>query len=167
MNVENMLKLADAIENADKSQFHLGSWFGEIVGEDQVWESTSFYRGRIGDLFSQFPNEMKCGTTACIAGWAAALKYNFDQKAYTEDSVEDIAIDYLEITQWQARKLFFGNSDSVWAEHQEEYGYRVVGKEIEDDDTPYWYDLDPDEWNVTNKDAAHMLRRIAKGEVKL
>lgn len=167
MNKERMLKLADAIENADKSQFHLGSWFGQRSIENDEWSDMVSYRGEVGQYFSQFPNEMQCGTTACIAGWAVAMKFNFDPKAYVETTVEDVAAEYLEINKGQAFRLFFANQNSVWADHQDEYGYRVVEKDIEDDDCIVEYDIEPREWDVTNKDAAHLLRRIAKGEVLL
>ena len=167
MNKERFLELADIIENAPKDQFHLGAWFGERNFKYDTWMGTNQYCGPLGRFFSQSPNEMKCGTTACIAGWALAMKYNFDPKLDLNGAIEDVAAEYLGLTQHEAYRLFFANQDSVWARHQEEYGYKVVEYSDDYEDSEYVMEIDPDQWDVTNKDAAHMLRRIANGQVEL
>lgn len=162
-----MLKLADLIENADKDQFHLGCWFGQIDAETGEWDTGGKSSGEIGEYFSQEPNQLTCGTTACIAGWAVAMKYEFDEDLYIEDYVENEAKRYLDLTERQADRLFFAGYKSVWAQYQHEYNFNVVADIVEEDGFISKLQLDPSEWNVTNKDAAHMLRRIANGEIKL
>ena len=167
MNKERMFELADLIENADKDQFHLGSWFGYRDPESGYWNSESTYFGKIGNYFSQGPNELTCGTTACVAGWAVAMKYSFDTSLYLDTvSIQDTATDYLDLTTGQADRLFFAGPNSVWARYENEYSYSVTER-MEEDGEVIIGQLDPEFWNVTNKDAADILRRIAKEEIYL
>lgn len=170
MNKERLFELAEVIENAPPDQFHMGSWFGHLsIDEDTAesyWNSSCKVRGNLGGSFLNGPylKELTCGTTACIAGWAYALKHNFDPSTYTEDAVEEIARDYLDLTREQVNALFYANIGSVWHRYQDEYTYEVV---TYDEEYDYEAETDPDYWNVTNKDAADILKRIARGEIHI
>lgn len=122
MNKEAMLKVADAIEFYDR--FDLAFW---------VTEHGSVRSGRdsVADVVTN------CNTTACVAGWAAAVL-----NPHHLGHVEDVAADLLGLTRWQADALFYGAS-YLW-------GF-VVG----DERNPI---------SATAVEAAKLLRALVSGE---
>jgi len=184
MNVENMLKVADYIENAPKEQFHMGAWFGnyfedtvqecdtdtnEIIEYDSrdYWEDSPCNEMFDIQNFTRdaFPKQLNCGTTACIAGWAATTFYYEDRKKYDEflemcdtdynsHSVGNFATEYLGLNDQEATNLFFCGVESIWTQVKEEYKFEFLP-------------MINESWNIDNKHAADVLRRIANGELKL
>lgn len=166
MNKERMLELANIIENAPPKQFHLGSWFG-IYKENSFgrnrWSPLSYYDGKWDEIVSGSKNEISCGTTACVAGWAIAMKYDFNPTHTPQEEIGREAAEYLGLTEDQMYRLFYADEDSIWAEFQEEYDYEVGEK----DWNGYYTEYDADRWDITNKDAAHLIKRIISGEIEL
>ena len=93
MNVERMRKVADEIA-AHKAQYDQGHWVHSDPDDDR-----------------------SCGTPACIAGWAVALKRAEknggrvdEQVLYADEtSVYEEARDYLGLEHADAQVLFFHN----------------------------------------------------------
>lgn len=182
-----MLEVAEIIENAKPESFHMGAWFGEHIEaqDSERWDEieeifehddlvvapvNNFYLNQIIPLEA---NKLKisCGTTACVAGWAVANEYfkNSNKDTSTEDyamrmyyeglelhQINDCAIRILDLTPEEASRLFFVSEESIWADVAENYSY---GKNID-------YDFQ-EAWNISNKEAADILRKIANGEYKL
>ena len=112
-------------------------------------------------------NKLECGTTACIAGWTNIYMFKNEQdyndileehkvmpNVIGHSAIEEIATEYLGLTEAEASWIFYTNENSVWMQHKEEYGFRNM----------------PVTWissgiNVNNKQAADVLRRIANGEI--
>lgn len=175
MNKENLLKVAEYIENAPKDQFHMGAWFGQYEREinsdgyddDIFWSDASdFYLNSVEDYTDKaIDKQLNCGTTACIAGWAATAFYYEDKEEYYDfcsqydhdmgySYVETFAKRYLELTEQEAQCLFFCNAGSIWYSVKDEYGF----------------DFHPsvnESWDIDNKLAADVLKRVANGELKL
>lgn len=181
MNKEVMLRLADRLENCHDN-FHMGSWFGKVVdprdifhdleNEDEVYNEllvAPSNDSRIED-FVDVDNQytMKCGTTACIAGWACVdlfatntEKFHKMQDSFSSRpghfaifSIYNIAREHLDLTTSEAEKLFYCHSDSVWDRYSEEYNLK-----FKTDVESTWY--------VHPKIAADVLRRIVNEEIKL
>lgn len=165
MNKETMLEIAELIENAPKEQFHMGSWFGEypidylesegIDDWNKHWDSLPFSPSALKLVFNNnLPNQLSCGTTACIAGWAYADMKRKNLPINDYDSIEDLAREHLGLSRNEAKALFYCNTDSVW--------YDVARQ--------YDFDFDPDfceSWNLESKKVADVLRRIANGDIDL
>ncbi len=90
MNVQNIIRLADAIESHEI----------ESLGFNQAaWLSFSGYDDQSGH---------NCGTVACIAGWAAriALGRQPDPYGNRHESISAIAAEWLELDETLADELF-------------------------------------------------------------
>lgn len=184
MNKDRLLEVANLIEKAPPDQFHMGSWFGTI--NDNDWRSSGFVSEEGNIVFSEiFDIENKqliCNTTACIAGWAVALKYDFKPIKLEPSVIYEEAKEYLDLNSREAQALFHCTNDSIWAKLQDEYGYQVVETVSADDPNfdfdyesgylyyselkdIYYAEIPAEEWIISNIEAAHVLKRIAKGEV--
>jgi hypothetical protein len=93
MNKENILKVADAIENATLTKDH-GIGFNMAY----FFESS----GHLEDHTHQ-----ECGTTACIAGWASLISEKEVAARDDPDVMEDVAMEYLGLSNMQAVDLFY------------------------------------------------------------
>lgn len=165
MNKERMLRVADLIENAPKEQFHMGSWFGaynlnKITADEaddwsSYWDSVGYGEDTLKEVLSScLPNELSCGTTACIAGWALVdMKNNNIDFSYSRYA-EVLGAEYLGLSRQEAKALFYCNKDSVWYDVATQYGFE--------------FDPDfPETWNINPKHAVDVLRRIANGDIDL
>jgi len=161
MNKERMLELAELLENANPKHFHLGSWFGF---HNQIrWSPVVSGDIKLSDLITDTNNQIGCGTTACIAGWAIAMKYNFNAEHTPKEEIGREAAEYLGITEEQMYRLFYADEDSIWAELQEDYGFEVGERDVDG----YYQEFDCQHWNVSNKDAAHIIKKIVSGQIEL
>lgn len=179
-----MLELAEIIENAKPEKFHMGSWFGTYVSD--VEESSNFdYMdeelisllegdNRVFDSISDFSIEkvvkpssnkinIACNTTACIAGWTIANQYfkenNPDSKDFYESikgyQMESAAREILDLTKEEAEMLFYCGEESIWYQVQDDYSFVNYDEKYEQ------------LWNISNKDAADVIRKIVSGEYEL
>jgi len=156
MNVDNMMKLADFLDNIDSDRFNIADWVSEIEAYDDGVEY------RFGDILDQ----NICQTAGCIAGWALALRNGGQLVVVDEDSYDfynnpnamllaDVKTDageWLGLNFEEADQLFIPNAYSIWHEYASDYG-------LERDSGMNFYS------NIHPKYAADMLRRIATGEV--
>lgn len=85
MNIGNILKVADAIEQASVPDlgFNMGTWIGH----------------------SEDKSERSCGTTACIAGWSAIVDKGSIHNV-GNDEIVDIAQKFLGMSGNKADELF-------------------------------------------------------------
>jgi hypothetical protein len=93
MNKENILKVANAIENRAIPElgFNMGTFRDDINTRNDLHDASGSH----------------CGTVACIAGWAEAVRLNtstFDN----DGGVPDRSQEYLGLDQDQADVLFYG-----------------------------------------------------------
>lgn len=182
MNKEKILRLADRIENSSPEQFHMGSWFGRILDEDErsnleeefpINADQNYAEASWSDSLEVLCDlnleKLSCGTTACIAGWALLDVY-FSQPSYKYtlsngdqldlSSIADSgfmlswAKDYLGLTDEQAHSLFYCFSDSVWNDIKDEYDLNF-NSEINAT------------WSIHPKVVADVLRRIVDGSISL
>lgn len=140
MNKERMLLLADLLDTIQPQQFNIQYW-------------TSDYDEDSGDHFCQDMVDLsayKCNTAACIAGWAVALENDLEVVDCNINTIEDRAVNYLDLTDEQRHRLFYYSSLSIWAEHAYEVG---LGEDSADD--------------LSSKGAAYGLRKIVSGEWEL
>jgi len=141
MNPERMRAVADAIE--ESGRFMYSTWGGRLNLEGEWTEDGISTTNELRDVGTL----RHCGTTGCIAGWAATLA--FEDKSYCvtrNQMISDLAQDYLELDHDEAQKLFLGQA-MVYAGFYESDG-KALG-------------------NATAIEAAKTLRMIADGEVKL
>jgi hypothetical protein len=94
INVENILKVADAIEQHSIPDlgFNMKNWFNE-AGDGIVDNSGH-----------------NCGTVACIAGWTAYLAKGSEPThaywTYKDGHTSKIAREFLGLSRWEAGDLF-------------------------------------------------------------
>lgn len=123
MNVENILKVADAIERHEIEWlgFSMNSWFDE--------------------------NEPKCGTTACIAGWAVAVEVG-------QDAIERI------LDKQRSSEISLSRIDLVDGRPVDERAIEFLGLDYSQCDGLFY------EWNANATQAVAVLRHLAAtGEV--
>lgn len=178
MNKENMLKVAEYIENAPKDQFHMGAWFGRYVEDYYDEEDPDFSNTIVWEDAAQcemidveefvsdaIGKELNCGTTACIAGWAATAFYYEDREAfndylngddgyYSYKGVENFAKEYLDLNDAEANALFFCTDKSIWSQVKNQYGFQ-------------FHTGINESWDIDNKHVADVLRRVANNELSL
>lgn len=140
MNKDNFKKLIDAIALDGQIRFNMGCFVGKIVINKYDYES-NIKSGN--QLVSDYPansimeietTEMfNCDSVGCIAGFATALSNNWNTPEWIKPlSDEDIALGisrdgtdivksfenesnvFLGLTQQQGRRLYYGDSDTVW-----------------------------------------------------
>ena len=140
MNPERMRAVADAIE--DSGRFMYSAWAGHTTIDDGFDESIS-----TSNELREAGTLRHCGTTGCIAGWAATLALEDKSYCVTRNQmISDLAQDYLELEHDESQKLFLGQA-MVYAGFYEEDG-QALGQ-------------------ATAIEAAKVLRMVADGEVKL
>lgn len=110
MNVDNMLKLADFLEQLLEKKFDMRQWFAERV------ENKGF--GNLRKRTDQFNVGTVCGTTACIAGWAATLAVPDVEDRQADFNIEPEARRWLGLTFEESNWLFFG----YWSKSKSEPG---------------------------------------------
>lgn len=146
MNKERMLMLADLLEEIKEHQFNIEYWVSDYdpeSGEYVVDDSAS-------DIVDY--SVYKCESAACIAGWAVALKNDMKVSEQDVTEIEEKAADYLGLTTWEAKKLFYFDTRSIWNERADELGYQREHYLAH---------------QVKAVDAAFAIRRIVDGEWSL
>lgn len=111
MNAENILKVADAIEAAITTKTGLNGVLGFNMASFVNTEPTG-YKDHVDN----------CGTTACIAGWAYAIKTQATPEAMKDiisaegrvgsgsyNKIPNTARDFLDLDQDQADDLFMSD----------------------------------------------------------
>jgi hypothetical protein len=109
MNQERLGKLVEVIE-AERDHFDMVSWCfiptpDQTVRRPDPWQRRKNRAGVLGADFDQvnaMPEELSCGTTFCIGGWATFL---WPAEA-TASSIEDAAAQILDLTDAEAARLF-------------------------------------------------------------
>ena len=152
-----MLQLADYIEKLPEHKFEMQYWISQKVqkensyGED-YWKTDY---APLGDSI-RLIEPLDCGTACCIAGWATAIENNFKPIAIVQNgqSIENRALEWLDLTEKQGQNLFLINIDTVWTYYLEKCNFGL----IEDEDCFT---------DVTNKDAALVIRDIANGVIDI
>jgi len=144
MNPERMRAVADAIE--ESGRFDYSAWAARLDIDDGraigCVSTSKELRYDIGTL-------RKCGTTGCIAGWAATLAFEDDKHALGKRSnvmISDMAQRYLGLNDREAFHLFHG--EAMVKAGFYETGGDAMGQ-------------------ATAVEAAKVLRMVADGEVKL
>ena len=141
MNPERMRAVADAIE--ESGRFMYSTWGGRLNLEGEWSEDGISTTNELRDVGTL----RHCGTTGCIAGWAATIAFE-DKDYYVPRNmmISDLAQEYLGLDHDEAQTLFLGQA-MVYAGFYEEDG-QALGQ-------------------ATAIEAAKVLRMVADGEVKL
>ena len=142
MNPERMHRVADAIEQEGRFKYDTWACSEAILdddGEPALGISTTGELTRSGTL-------RRCGTTGCIAGWAATLAIEEGLAPIQNVMISSLAQDYLELTTSEAHDLFLGGA-------MVNAGFYHSGGDALD--------------NATAVEAAKVLRMVADGEVEL
>ena len=158
MNKERMLQLAEYIESLPEHKFDMTYWISSKVKVENdngtYWERDRFpsIYGLDTDLFEP----LDCGTACCIAGWATAMENNFKPIAMRVDgkTIEQRAQEWLGLTEYQAKNLFLLGIDTVWTHYVDILNYNFDEYEEQFED-------------ITNKDAAFVIREIVNGNVDI
>ena len=146
MNTEAMLAVADVIEYFDR--FDIRRW---AKFNDEAWVS-AHEEGKTLPLERTIESVWTdCRTVGCVAGWT--LAWADIKLPSTSNKIVLLARRELGLTNEQAENLFLPYVGSVWWNVHEEYGWVT--------DNGYYSDI------ITAKDAADVLRRIARGELEL
>lgn len=95
MNVDNLRAVANLIELEDR--FYYGMWTTGVSPDA---------KGR--ELIESTEQLNECGTTGCVAGWAAHLALREGFKCDATD-IEDFAARYLGLNEVEASRLFFAH----------------------------------------------------------
>lgn len=160
MNKERMLQLADFIEKLPEHKFEMQYWISQKVKKEnylgeEYWKID--YAPTMGNsLVKDLLEPLNCGTACCIAGWATAIENNFKPIAIMQNgqSIENRALEWLDLTEKQGQNLFLINIDTVWAYYIEKCQFYI--NEDEDCFT-----------DISNKDAALVIRDIANGVIDI
>lgn len=175
MNKTVMLEIADLIEQSNPKNFHMGSWFGQLLTVEEI-EDLGMMNDYIEEsglglndvvnmpishqliygqnvLDKDFQNQLACNTTACIAGWTVFNEF-IKNGTPIDSSVERRATQLLGLTTEQANSLFFCGYGTIWDTVADKYEFD--------------YDRDePATWNFPNIMVASVLRKIVDGEFDL
>lgn len=142
MNTEAMLAVADVIEYVEE-RFDLTTWIASDYEENGL--------PKIKTLWDD------CGTVGCVAGWTCAwadVVPNADR--WDDGRVISAARRELGLTLGQAEQLFFYHYNTVWSRVASEYGWKLG-----------FHGGLSHVRQVTAAQAADVLRRLARGEIKL
>ena len=137
MNKERMMMLADLLDSLPEEKFDLTYWIND---REQEEETPDYVDLSVYD----------CNTTACIAGWAVALKNDLAVDELYCGDVEKEAGEYLGLSRQEMQRLFYYGIETIWNDHADEL----------DCGFPY-------EDTVTSKIAATAIRNIAQGKWEL
>jgi len=161
MNKERMLQLADYIENLPEHKFEMQYWLSTKIEQGMwngkpYWSTDSYPIIHNSEQNTKTLEPLDCGTACCIAGWATAMKDNFKPIALIQDgkTIEDRALQWLDLTEDEGRNLFLTSIDTVWTEYFEKFGF-----ELDEYNDCYT--------NITNKAAAYVIRDIANGVIDI
>lgn len=155
-----MLQLADYIEKLPEHKFEMEYWISQKVQKENVYGEDYWkidYALRMDSVSGdKLLEPLDCGTACCIAGWATAIQNNFKPIAIMQNgqSIENRALEWLDLTEKQGRNLFLINIDTVWAYYIEKCSFYI--NEDEDCFT-----------DISNKDAALVIRDIAHGVIDI
>lgn len=172
MNKENMLKVANVLENIKPENFHMSGWYSELIEPDMydLFDIDpeivdKYYHGRMMQSLSDYhPIEenldletmkLSCGTAACIAGWALLVEKSENPNVFDNEnfiSVSTSAKNYLGLDYDQSHQLFYCEYGSIWDKVADEYDIS-----FDPDDSNTWY--------FHPKIAADVLRRLAEGNL--
>jgi hypothetical protein len=136
MNKERMLQLADYIEKLPEHKFEMQYWISQKVqkenpyGED-YWKMDYAPRMDSNSLSEKLLEPLDCGTACCIAGWATAIQNNFKPIAIMQNgqSIENRALEWLDLTEKQGQNLFLINIDTVWTYYVEKCNFDLIEDE--------------------------------------
>lgn len=137
MNKERMMMLADLLDSLPEEKFDLTFWIND---REQEQETPDYVDLSVYD----------CNTTACIAGWAVALKNDLAVDQLYCGDVEREAGDYLGLNRQEMQRLFYYGTETIWADYKHDLGCEY-----------------PFDHTVTNKMAATAVRNIAQGKWEL
>jgi hypothetical protein len=141
LNTDLLLRIADAIERRP-DKFNM-DFFLSIPSEYTDPNSTTRTTVTAANFFD-------CDAVACVAGWACLLIDNFSGDHF------DVAAEALGIECHVAYTLFYPSENTFWGQFTEEFGWDWS----DDDGYTSWACIEP-------KQAAEVLRRLARGEVTL
>jgi hypothetical protein len=119
----------------------------------------------------------ECNTAGCIAGWVAIYdaKYNDNWDIKTDEcesgyvladglDYEYFAANWLGLGTYDAAGLFFPtNRNSVWLKYASEFNYSYIRDAGSADLFRFGHSSNIIAKDITNKDAAYMLRSLALG----
>lgn len=191
-NQETFKVLIDSIEFNGLTNFNMTTFIGNIdswLSETQ-WASTpisefpltSTKSSDSKNAFDATTSAFNCTSVGCIAGFAVANAVNWNQpKWMKEDSrnylefFEHLACNWLNIPLQVGRRLFYGDTESIWSfvrfHEPRNYGSIEWSNLDEDVDhtTNYWddykYDSEIRLETINYKYATDVLRRVASGEI--
>lgn len=187
--------LIDSIELNGLSNFNMTTFIGNIDNwlNDNNWASTPISEFTLSsttssnskNAFDSTTAAFNCSSVGCIAGFAVANAVNWQQpKWMKEDSrnylefFENVACNWLNIPINVGRRIFYGDSLSVWSfvrfheprnygsiEWSNFYNEDTDVDSIDYDWDEYKYDLEVKLETINYKYATDVLRRIASGEI--
>lgn len=191
-NQETFKILIDSIEYNGLTNFNMTTFIGNIdswLNESQ-WASvpiseftlTSSTSCKAENAFDLTTSAFNCSSVGCIAGFAVANAVKWNQpKWMQEDSrnylefFEHVACNWLNIPLQVGRRLFYGDSESVWSflRFHEPTNYGSIDWLNLDSETDYttqfWddykYDSEIRLETINYKYATDALRRVASGEI--
>lgn len=206
MNKDNFKKLIDAITLDGQFRFNMGCFVGKLLlgGEDEELIKNgdalaSDYE--INSLQEIYTTEMfNCDSVGCIAGFATALsndwktpdwikKVNSSEEDPSAGNVrahdlvrlfEEQSNSFLGLTKEQGRRLYYGDTDTVWKylKYYEGLSYeysdlKYVGED--EDENVKWIlehntNWDDDDYeiflgSINYKTAAYVLTKIMNGDI--
>ena len=97
MNKANMLALASFLDTLPDDKFYMRAWLADKTTHEAINEW-----GRAGE----------CGTTGCVAGWAAVVAIPFKAARVNwlrENDIQDTAKGWLELSNKESKFLFHGD----------------------------------------------------------
>jgi len=161
MNKERMLKLADYIESLPEHKFEMKYWLSTKI-EQGMWNGKPYWSTYSHPIIHNSEQNTKtmepldCGTACCIAGWATAMKDNFKPIALIQDgkSIEDRALEWLDLTGMEGRNLFLTSINTVWTDYFNKFSF-----ELDEYEDSYK--------NITNIAAAYVIRDVANGVIDI
>ncbi len=200
MNKDNFKKLIDAIKLDGQFRFNMSCFVGKLTLNSDEYQRLIKEDGELASEYE--PNALhtvnttemfNCDSVGCIAGFATALVNDWKTPKFLESEQNTAAIDYgiiinsfenssnkfLGLNERQGRKLYYGDSNSVWKylRYYESDQYPELRYGGEDDgeadeivegnrrwDDP---DYDIDYSSIDYLTAAHVLTRIMNGEIVL
>lgn len=105
MNRENIQRVRDAISGADPRKFNMGIWLGPYRADPGGRGVVDVYFVESGEKQHTDP---ECGTAACIAGWATAMRRQDEKKKLDFDLSPAHAQEWFGLDNGEAYKLFYG-----------------------------------------------------------
>lgn len=188
---ENFKKLIASIEYNGQTNFNMATFMSlldENIRVDYVYTHEVNRSSMINDLppvyttdnsiFDTTTKAFNCDTVGCIAGFATALAYDWQQpkwlvgdtrEYYSE--MEHIACNFLNIPISFGKAIFYGDESSVWS-FAKAYSNKLGGA-YENLESEYDGYIDEDNWeeysinlnSIHYKDAINLLQDVADGKI--